>query len=135
MNSKITVNKSNEILEGIFAIGHSLALSTTDPNDRFTEPSVASYTRYEIKDGDFKASGSAITTANHILYGLAEESWGTIIAFGVYDEQNILIYWGLLNEEVVVPEDTVPVFKIYNETAGEGIKVTLDAVETTSASV
>lgn len=135
MNSKITVNKANEILEEIFATGNKLALSTTDPNDKFTEPSAASYTRYEIKDGDFKASGSAITTASHILYGLAEESWGTVVAFGVYEAHGSLIYWGLLNEAVDVPDDRVPVFKIYNEAAGEGIKVTLDVVETASASV
>lgn len=132
-NSKITVTKANEILKSIFAVGNTIALSTTDPNSSFTEPTASSYSRYTIKSGDFTASNSAITTSQHLLYGLAEEGWGTIVAFGVYSGST-LIYWGLLTNEVIVAEDTVPVFKVYNEEKGEGIKVTLDVVQAASVS-
>lgn len=135
MNSKITTAIANSILEDIFGAGNYLALSTTDPNSSFTEPTASSYERYKIQVDDFEADEGVITNKRHLLYGLATEAWGTIVAFGVYNTAKTLIYWGLLTSPVEVPIDHVPVFKIYNETAGEGIKVTLDAVETTSASV
>lgn len=132
-NSKITDSRAASILSDIFKSGNTLALSTSDPNSSFSEPSAESYKRYEIKSGDFKISGGVATTANHLLYGLATESWGTIQAFGVFNG-NTLIYWGLLNSSVSVPVDTVPVFKIYNDAANEGIRVTLDVASTASAS-
>ena len=133
VDSKITTTRANSILTDIFKAGNTIALSTTDPNTAFTKPSAPSYAPYTIKSGDFEAADSAITTKNHLLYGLAEESWGTIVAFGVYSGSS-LIYWGLLTNPVTVDLDTVPVFKIYNEAKGEGIKVTLDVATAAGAS-
>ena len=139
-NSKIMPVRANTILEEIFATGHTIALFKSDPNTGvYTQPtSCKSYKKYEIKNGDFSANNGEITTTNHLLYGLATEEWASeeepILAFGVYNIMNTLLYWGMLTTPVPVPEDTVPVFKIYNEEKGEGIKVTLDVAATAAAS-
>lgn len=134
-NSKITEQRANSILSDIFASGNKIALSTTDPNSKFTEPSASTYTRYEIKSGDFTASEGAITNAQHLLYGLCDDAagWGEIVAFGIYSGTT-LIYWGMLEEPKTVTYNTVPVFKKFNESAGEGIRVTLDVVSASTVS-
>ena len=126
--SKITETYASSILRDIFAEGNYIALSTTDPNGgAFAEPTATSYTRYKIQADDFTASDGKITNKKHLLYGLCddEEGWGEVRAFGVYRNSS-LIYWGLLSTPQTVANNTVPVFKIYNEEKGEGIKVTLD---------
>lgn len=138
-NSKILPVRANTILEGIFDVGNTIALFKSDPNTGvYTQPtSCKSYEKYVIKGGDFTAKNGEIYTTNHLLYGLATEEWASeeepIQAFGVYNGST-LVYWGMLTTPVPVPEDTVPVFKIYNEEKGEGIKVTLDVAATAAAS-
>ena len=70
------------------------------------------------------------------MYGLAdaEGGWGTIVGLAVFAGSSC-IYLGELTEAKSVTKDTVPVFKKYNEAAGEGIKVTLDVVSVAGASV
>lgn len=137
-NSKIMPDRATSILTSIFQPGNTIALFISDPNTgAYTQPSAASYAKYTIKSGDFAADDGEIWTANHLLFGLAVEEWASesnpVRAFGVYSNTT-LIYWGLLTNPVPVGEDTVPVFKIYNEEKGEGIKVTLDIASTAGVS-
>lgn len=136
--SKIMPTQAQSILTGIFKAGNTIALFTSDPNTGvYTEPSASSYARYSIKSGDFATNDNAIYTARHLLFGLAEQEWATsanpVKAFGVYSGST-LIYWGMLTTAVAVTADTVPVFKVYNASTGEGIKVTLDVASTSSVS-
>lgn len=138
-NSKIMTAQATEILQNLFKVGFTIALFKSDPNTGvYTQPTnCPSYSKYTIRSGDFSAANGAIQTANHLLYGLATEEWASeeepIQAFGVYNGST-LVYWGMLTKPIPVPEDTVPVFKIYNEEKGEGIKVTLDVAATAAAS-
>lgn len=136
--SKIMEVQANAILNEIFAPGYTIALFTSDPNTgAYTQPTSPSYQKYTINSGDFRTDGGAISTARHLLFGLALDEWASesnpVRAFGVY-AGNTLIYWGMLNTPVPIPADTVPVFKAYNAARNEGIKVTLDVVATASAS-
>ena len=136
--SKIMEGRANAILTDIFKAGNILALLKGDPNAHdYSKPIAPSYNNYVIQSGDFVAEDGAITTARHLLFGLATEEWAStsepIKAFGVYANGTI-IYWGMLTTPVAIPADTVPVFKVYNKEKGEGIKVTLDVVATASAS-
>lgn len=136
--SKIMPTQAHSILSGIFKSGNNIALFTSDPNTgTYTEPTAPSYARYNISNGDFATSDNSIYTARHLLFGLASEEWATsanpVKAFGVYSGST-LIYWGMLTTPVAVGVDTVPVFKVYNASSGEGIKVTLDVAATSSVS-
>jgi hypothetical protein len=61
----------------------------TDAGTGFTEVSGGAYARVSTATGDWNAaSGSApslITNANPLVFPTATASWGTIIAFGLYD--------------------------------------------------
>lgn len=136
--SKIMPIQAQSILSSIFKAGNKIALFTSDPNTgTYTKPSAASYSDYTILSGDFETNDNSIYTARHLLFGLAEEAWATsanpVKAFGVYSGTS-LIYWGMLTTAVAVAADTVPVFKVYNASTGEGIKVTLDVASTSSVS-
>lgn len=120
--------KATGILSGVFKAGNRLALFTAvdTAGEAYTEVSGAGYGRYTIQSGDFSSENGVTVTAKHILFGLAEGDWGTVVGFGVF-EGDTLQYLGELTEGKSVGRDTVPVFKKY--AAGEGIRVTLDAVE------
>ena len=93
------------------------------------------YQRYIIKDGDFSVNDGVATTAKHILLFLALEYVGYIVGFAVFSGNGTTLkYLGELAGKTV-GENTVPVFKIYDESKGEGIKVTLDVKTTSSVSV
>lgn len=126
--------KATSILSGVFKAGNTIALLTAVGEDSGTEASGTGYKRYTIQSGDFTTSGGITTTAKHILFGLAEESWGTIKGIAVYSSSS-LEYIAELKEPKVVGADTVPVFKKWDESIKEGIKVTLDVVTSASASV
>lgn len=126
--------KATSILSDVFKSGNKLALLTAvDPaNDSYTEVSGDGYARYTIQNGDFSTSAGVTTTAQHILFGLAEGSWGTVVGFAVFSGTSLL-YLGELMEAKAVGANTVPVFKKYAD--GEGIRVSLDAVEEAAAAV
>lgn len=130
--------KATSILSGVFKAGNKLALLTSISGESYKEASGKGYTRYEIKSGDFTTDQGVTTTAKHILFGLAEESWGTIAGIAVFAGSS-LEYLAALEEPKPVGANTVPVFKKYVEDNGngqmEGIKVTLDVETTASASV
>lgn len=126
---------ASTLLSNVFKSGNKIALLTAVDTtaDTYTEASGKGYARYTITTNDFSTSGGVTTTAQHILYGLAEESWGTITGIAVFG--NSLLYLAELEEPKAVGKDTVPVFKKYNAENGEGIKVTLDVVSSATASV
>lgn len=127
---------STTILSDVFKAGNTLALLTAvdTEKDTYTEASGDGYKRYTIRSGDFTTSQGVTTTAQHILYGLAEGDWGTIAGIAVFGGST-LKYLAELKSPKPVRDNTVPVFKKYDEAAGEGIKVTLDVESSVNASV
>jgi hypothetical protein len=69
-----------------------------------------------------------------VLFGLAEGDWGTVAGIAVFSGST-LQYLANLEEAKRITENTVPVFKKYDASAGEGIRVTLDVVSSAAASV
>ena len=124
------------ILADVFKQGNTMALLTAvdTENDTYTEASGLGYARYTLKSGDFTWSMGVATTAQHILYGLAEGSWGNIVGFAIFGG-GTLKYLAELKEAKNVSADKVPVFKKYNAATGDGIRVTLDVVTAASMSV
>ena len=126
--------KATSILADVFKANNTIALLTAvnAKGDTYTEASGTGYKRYTIKSGDFTVSGGVATTAQHILYGLAEGSWGTIAGIAVFSGST-LQYLGELTQAKAVGENTVPVFKKYAD--GEGIRVSLDVVTAAAVDV
>lgn len=131
---------STTVLNDIFSKDNQIALLTAidTENDTYEEPTISAttgYQRYIIKDGDFSVNDGVATTAKHILLFLALEYVGYIVGFAVFSGNGTTLkYLGELAGKTV-GENTVPVFKIYDESKGEGIKVTLDVKTTSSVSV
>lgn len=129
--------KATTILSGTFKAGNKLALLTAvdTENDTYTEVAGTGYARYTIQTGDFTTSNGVTTTAQHILFGLAEGDWAVgdtkVVGIAVFTSGGSLEYLGELAEAKEVGINTVPVFKKYAD--GEGVRITLDVV--TSASV
>ena len=130
--------KATAILKAVFNTGNKIALLTAVSGDSYTEVSGTKdsngYERYTIKASDFSTTNGVTTSADNILFGLALESWGTVVGIAVFSGSS-LEYLAELKVPKMVAEDTVPVFKKYNEADEEGIKVTLDVVTAASASV
>lgn len=130
--------KATSILSDVFKANNTIALLTAVDTtaDTYTEASGTGYKRYTIKSGDFAVSGGVATTAQHILYGLAESSWGTITGIAVFSGST-LQYLGELTQAKTVGENTVPVFKKYAVVDGVtvGIRVSLDVVTTAAVDV
>lgn len=126
--------KATNILKAVFNTGNKIALLTAvnTETDAYTEASGAGYQRYEIKSGDFTTNDGVTTTARHILFGLAEGSWGTIVGIAVFSGSS-LEYLAELEEAKAVGANTVPVFRKYDGT--DGIRVALDAEPSAAASV
>ena len=124
--------KATSILSDVFKANNTIALLTAVDTDQDTyiEANGPGYGRYTIRSGDFSVSGGVATTAQHILYGLAEGNWGTIVGFAVF-AGSALQYLGELEEAKPVGENTVPVFKSYAQ--GQGIRVSLDEAEAAAA--
>lgn len=126
--------KATSILADVFKANNTIALLTAvnTKADTYTEASGAGYKRYTIKSGDFAVNAGVATTDQHILYGLAEGSWGTIVGIAVFSGST-LQYLGELTPAKEVGGNTVPVFKKYAD--GEGIQVTLDVVTAAAVDV
>lgn len=128
--------KASAILSSVFKSGNKIALLTSinTSTDAYTKASGTGYQDYTIKEGDFVTSNGVTTTAKHILFGLAEGSWGTVVGIAVFAGSS-LEYLGELKSSKAVGANTVPVFKAYNEGTGEGLKITLDVVSSGTMNV
>jgi len=83
-----------------------IALYTATPSDSGggTEVSAASYARKAVTNNSTNfpaASGGGKANGTVIEFVTAEESWGTVVAWGIFDALTggNLMYWGLLTVE------------------------------------
>ena len=128
---------ASSVLSSVFAVGNKIALlsAVNTETDAYTEMSGTGYARYSIKSGEFTTSNGITTTAQNILYGLAESAWGTCKGIGVFTSSGSLLYLAELKEDKPISKDTVPVFKKHNADNGDGLRITLDVVTTGTVSV
>lgn len=89
-----------------------LALFTTAPSDSAagTEVSTSStgYARQAITSVMSAASGGASANASTITFGAATASWGTVMAFGIFDAAtggNMLLYGTLSASKAIASGD------------------------------
>ena len=135
-----TKSYATTILSNVFKSGNTIALLTAvnTASDTYTKCSGAGYKDYTIQAGDFTTTNGITTTARNILYGLAEDAWGTCVGIGVFSGGSLL-YLAALSESKVIGKDTVPVFRAYAEASGstpqKGLKITLDVVTSGTMSV
>lgn len=134
-----TKSYATTILNNVFKQGNTIALLTSvdTKNDTYTKCSGKSYKDYTIQNGDFDTNDGITTTKRNILFGLAEEDWGTCVGIAVFGGG--LLYLAALSEPKVIGQDTVPVFRAYAEASGstpqKGLKITLDVVTSGTMSV
>ena len=128
---------ATSVLSNVFAVGNKIALlsAVNTETDAYTEMSGTGYARYSIKSGEFTTSNGITTTAQHILFGLAESAWGTCKGIAVFASNGSLLYLAPLKEDKQIGKDTVPVFKKYNASNGDGLRITLDVVTAGTMSV
>ncbi|MGC9309836.1 MAG: phage tail fiber protein [Candidatus Nanoarchaeia archaeon] len=95
-----------------------IGLSTSDPSDDagtgFTEPSGNGYARVQIPnqsgDGNWNAaSGGSKTNASSFSFNEATGSWGTIVAFGIFDQSTSgnLLLWGELTVDKTISSGNI----------------------------
>lgn len=125
--------KATSILKAVFNTGNKIALLTSG-GEVSGSKKTNGYERYTIEGSDFSVIDGVATTNDNILFGLATESWGTIVGFEVYSGSG-LEYTAELKEPKTVGANTVPVFKVWDEGKQEGIRVTLDVETAATASV
>ena len=88
-----------------------VGLYTVTPSDAGggTEVSGGAYARVSTATADWNtASGGTLTSANDIVFPQATASWGTVVAFGIFDAStagNLLIWGPLLTSKVVSTDD------------------------------
>jgi hypothetical protein len=95
-----------------------LGLYTVAPTDAGggTEVAAASYARYTMTNNATNwpnaVSGSKSNGVDFV-FATANEQWGTIVAFGIFDAPNAgnLLYWGLLNTSKLVDIGDTPIFR------------------------
>jgi len=132
-------SKATSILSAVFKAGNKIALLTAIDvtNDTYTEVTGEGYERYTILSGDFTTDKGVTTTAQNILFGLAESNWAVgdkqVVGIAVFSSSGTLEYLGELLNPKEVGVDSVPVFKTYNAETNEGIRITLDVVSAVAA--
>ena len=128
---------ATSILEDVFKKDNMIALfeSVNTDTDAYTEMSGTGYKRYSIKGDEFNTSKGITTTVDNLLYGLAEGDWGTCVGIGVFSGSGSLLYLASLAAAKYIAKDTVPVFKRWNESTKDGLKITLDVVTAGTVSV
>lgn len=98
----------DEILDHIFGKGAYtpptiyIALFTVTPSDAGggTECTGGSYERKATVAGDWTtSSGGALSNGNELSFVQATASWGTVVAFGLFDAASSgnLLYWGAIS--------------------------------------
>jgi hypothetical protein len=75
------------------------------------------YARVETVNSDFSAAAAgAITNGTEITFPEATGSWGTVIAWGIYDSgtygAGTLKYWGTLNPSRTISAGQTPRFAV-----------------------
>lgn len=126
----------NNILEQAFGAGNTLFLYATVPDEE-TETGgvpliVTGSEEYKIKEGDFLIKGGTCTSKRNILLYLCNSQPGVsavATGFGIKDTNGNLVYFGSFTNPITVERNTVPTIKVYNESQGEGIKVTITSSE------
>jgi len=108
----------DEILDHIFGKGSYtpptiyVALFTAAPTDAGggTEVSGGSYARVQTAAGDWTAASSgALSNANEITFPEATASWGTVVAFALFDADTggNMLYWAdLTTNKTIESGDT-----------------------------
>ena len=135
-----TKDHAKKVLEDVFKAGNIISLTrNTDPdNEVYTKIRPFEEDMYTIKEDDFVAEDRIIANVQHLLYALAEETWGTADGFVVMTPSGTVLYIAKLTEEVSIEKDTVPVFKKAKtkdgKFTGSGIRVSLDAVTASASS-
>jgi hypothetical protein len=85
-----------------------VALYTVDPSDAGggTEVSGGSYAREAVTFSI--PSGGATSNSSLITFTTATASWGTITAFGIFDQLSggNLLYWGQITDKLIDNGDT-----------------------------
>jgi hypothetical protein len=111
-------NKVLELLVGKTAFSTPtayLALYTVTPTDAGggTQVTGGSYARVATAGADWGAAASGqIANANDIVFPEATASWGTVVAFGIFDASTAgnLIWWGPLTVQKTIDIGDTPRF-------------------------
>ena len=115
----------NEILDHVLGGGDYtrpstvyIALYTTAPTDSGggVEVSAPSYTRKAVTNNATNwpaAAGGVKTNGSDIVFETAEESWGTIVAFGIHDAitSGNILYWGDLTSSRLIDQGDTAFFR------------------------
>ena len=115
----------NEILDHVLGGGDYtrpstvyIALYTTAPTDAGggVEVSAPSYTRKDVVNNATNwpaAAGGVKTNGVDIVFATADESWGTIVAFGIFDAiaAGNLLYWGDLTSSRLIDDGDTAFFR------------------------
>jgi hypothetical protein len=81
----------------------------TDAGSGFTEVSGSGYARFQTSATDWNAASSAIpsliSNANSLNFGTTAASWGTVVAWGLFDAitGGNLLYWDFLGNDPWFP--------------------------------
>ncbi len=96
-----------------------IALYTTVPTDAGggVEVSAPSYTRKSVTNNATNwpaAAGGVKTNGSDIVFATAAESWGTIVAFGIFDAVSAgnLLYWGTLTSSRLIDAGDTAFFRL-----------------------
>ena len=135
----IAKSQFNNILSDIFKSGNKIELFSTMPNASTESGAVkisgSGYKSYTIKDGDFNITAGAVQSSANMKFYLCETTGGhgTAKGFGVYSGSQLL-YFGEFSSPMSIEYNTVPTIKKYNQSAGEGIRITMTSIEASSVS-
>ena len=96
-----------------------VALYTVTPSDTGggTECSGGSYARKDVANNATNwpaASGGAKANGIEIAFVEATASWGTVVAFGIFDALTLgnLLYWGALSANKTIDSGDTPKFAV-----------------------
>ena len=121
----------NDILGSIFTAGNTIQLFSTVPSEA-TESggvTISSIPAYRIQEGDFSCAGGVVTSAKNIMLCLYENSSPvTCRGFGVFGTSGML-YFGSFTSPIEIGYNDVPAIKRYNDSKGEGIRITITSTE------
>ena len=121
----------NDILASIFTAGNTIRLYSTVPSeaDETGGVFISGVPAYNIQEGDFSCYGGVVTSAKNIMLCLYEnETSVECKGFGVFGSSGML-YFGSFTTPITIGYNDVPAIKRYNETKGEGIRITITSTE------
>lgn len=112
----------NKLLEHVFSAAYTrpanvyIALFTVAPGETGggNEVSGSNYSRVAVStSGGWTVSGNAASNASRIEFPAPSGSWGTIVAFGIFDASSggNLLYYGSLVSSVSITTGQIPIFE------------------------